>query len=200
VNARCPACGASGLTLTTTELDLPYFGKCLETLLHCPACRFRHSDLMILDQKDPMRHALTIRSPEDLSARVVRANSCTIRVPEVGFLAEPTPRSEAFVTNVQGVLERVRSVLITARTIYADEPESVRVAEERLALLAEIEAGEKEGTVILDDPFGNSAILADAAEARPLTQEEVDALETGYVVFDKEDFEDGNLGEPQFKS
>jgi C4-type Zn-finger protein len=54
--------------------------------------------------------------------------------------------------------------------------------------------------VILDDPFGNSAILADDAVTRPLTEEEVAALETGTVIFDKEDFEDGNLGEPRFKS
>lgn len=171
--------------MRTAQIDLPYFGDCLETVLSCETCHFRHADFMILSQKEPTRHAFKVENTDDLDVRVVRANSCTIRVPEVGFLAEPTAQSEAFVSNVQGIIERIRRVLLTARTIYADEPESVKVAEERLAQLARIEAGESPMTVILDDPFGNSAVLDDRSETRRLTDAEVEELETGVIVFDQ---------------
>ncbi len=190
MDARCPACGRPGLALRTVRHEVPYFGDCMETLVSCPSCAFRHADFLILNQKEAVRHAFRIESVDDLVVRVVRANSCTIRVPELGFLAEPTPRSEAFVSNVQGVLGRVRDVLLTARVIYADDPESVRVAEERLAQLARVEAGEEPATVVFDDPFGNSAILSDRSVVRPLSADEVASLQTGYVILDEKDLVD----------
>lgn len=184
--------------MVSAEVEIPYFGACLETVLVCGSCHFRHADFLILSQKDPVRHAFRVESPDDLSVRVVRSNSCTFRLPEIGFTAEPTPRSEAFITNVQGILDRARNVLLTARTIYSDEPETVRVAEEKLAHIARMEAGEEPVTVILDDPFGNSAILSERTDVRALTEEEVAALETGYVVIDKSELESGDV-EPRFK-
>lgn len=188
VSSLCPACRAPGLKLSTLKHDVAYFGECLETVLLCDACGFRHTDFLILNQKEPTRVTLAVRSMEDLDVRVVRANSATIRVPEVGFLAEPTPRSEAFVSNVQGILDRIRDVLLTARSIYHDEEESVRVVDEKLEILAAIESGERAATLILDDPFGNSAIVSERAERRALTEEEVAELETGTIVLNKDEF------------
>lgn len=174
--------------MSTLKHEVAYFGECLETVLLCSACGFRHTDFLILNEKEPTRLAFHVRSTEDLSVRVVRANSATIRVPEVGFLAEPTPRSEAFVSNVQGILDRIRDVLLTARSIYHDDETSVRVVDEKLEVLAAIEAGERPATLILDDPFGNSAIVSERTERRKLTEEEVAELETGTIILNKDEF------------
>lgn len=194
VSAVCPACRAPGLRMSTHKHEVAYFGECLETILLCSACGFRHVDFLVLAQKDPTRHTFAIRGVDDLAVRVVRSNSGTIRVPELGFTAEPTSRSEAFVSNVQGILDRVRDVLLTARTVYHDDDTSVKIVDERLEMIAEIEAGERAATLILDDPLGNSAVVSERTEVRPLTEEELADLHTGLIVFDKSEVERGGPG------
>jgi len=184
--AQCPACNGTTLSLTSYNQSIPYFGEVLHTVVHCQACAFRHTDFMPLAQRDPARHTLSIKSAEDLTARVVRSNSGTYQVPELGFTATPTPASEAFVSNVEGVLERVRSAMLRAR-LLTDEPEKKRLLDERLAHLQEIVEGRRVATLVIEDPFGHSAILSDRVRAEPLTPEEAERLNPGRYVIDAND-------------
>lgn len=188
LDSPCPACRVTGVVMRSISHDVPHFGEALETLLFCPHCGFRHVDFLILQQKDPLRYAFEVRDEADLRVRVIRSNSGTIRVPEVGFLAEPTPRSESFVSNIEGVLDRVIYIFEMAKKFNADNPEAVAVADAGIARLQAAKEGRERLTVIIDDPFGNSAIVSDRAERRTLTQEEVDALHTGLIILDKADF------------
>ncbi|MHB8605194.1 MAG: ZPR1 zinc finger domain-containing protein [Thermoplasmatota archaeon] len=187
VAARCPACRATGLRVKSIRHELPYFGECLETVVQCDHCSFRHADFMVLGDKEPSRFTLKIESAEDLGTRVVRSNSATFRVPELGFTAEPTPRSEAFVSNIEGVLERVRNVLLIARRVHDDDPAKMAVVDERLEHLARILALESPATVILEDPLGNSRILSERAEREALTAEEAALLETGVIFLERDE-------------
>src|SRR3990170_4606625 len=90
LESACPMCGAQPLLMRSLRLDIPYFGDALQTTVLCRECGFRH---------------------EDVIARVVRSSSCTIRIPEVGAVMEPGPQSEAFISNVEGVLGRFRDIL-----------------------------------------------------------------------------------------
>ncbi|MBP3800305.1 MAG: hypothetical protein ILA19_04935, partial [Bacilli bacterium] len=40
-------------------------------------------------------------SKETLSVRVVRSQSATVTIPEIGVKVEPGPKSEGYVTNVE---------------------------------------------------------------------------------------------------
>lgn len=174
--------------MRTVTHDVPHFGEALETLLQCASCGFRHVDFLIMQQRDPLRYALRIASEEDLRVRVIRSNSGTFRIPEIGFTAEPTPGSESFVSNVEGVLDRAARIFRLAREFNLENPEAVAVAEAGLARLEAAREGRGEGlTLIIDDPFGNSAIVSERAEKRALTPEEVAALHTGLILIDKED-------------
>src|SRR3989304_5674085 len=53
-----------------------------------------------------------------------------------------------------------------------------------LRAVDEMVEGRRPFTVILDDPFGNSGILHDEAEVRPLTEREVKNLKTGMFVLE----------------
>ena len=74
-------------------------------------CGFRHSDTILLTQKEPVRFTLQVTSIEDLDARVIRSSSGTIRIPELGVDIEPGFASESYISNVEGVLDRIEGVV-----------------------------------------------------------------------------------------
>lgn len=146
-------------------------------------CGFRYSDTLIMAQRDPVRYELKLKRQEDLNARVVRSTSGTIRIPELGIDIEPGPASESFVSNIEGVLDRVGEILDMV-TRWGEEEKTERALELQ-CMIDEIKAGEHEVTVIIEDPLGNSAIIAENAVCRRLTDEETALLKTGMVVFEK---------------
>ncbi|HLE47972.1 MAG TPA: ZPR1 zinc finger domain-containing protein, partial [Candidatus Thermoplasmatota archaeon] len=109
--APCPACQQNTVEYTAAELDVPYFGNILEAVFICSECGFRHSDVIVGTQRAPRRWTYRTRSSADMSIRVVRSTSCTVRVPELGVLIEPGPASDAFVSNIEGLLVRVDAVV-----------------------------------------------------------------------------------------
>ena len=190
MDTPCPMCHErEHMSLLSTTVNVPYFGEALETTLRCGACGFRHADFMILQQKDPVRLELRAEDESALRVRVIRSNSGTIRIPEIGFLAEPTPLSESYVSNVEGVLERAGDILRTAMSFHGENPEKRTLLDTYLATLDAMLQGKAPFTLIIDDPLGNSAIVHETVARRPLTDEEVATLKTGTIFLDKEDIE-----------
>jgi len=113
-----------------------------------------------------------------LNVRVVRSGSCTYRFPEWGIDVEPGPAADAFITNIEGLLFRVRSVVETAGGFAEHKEEKLRAKE----ILEEIKAalhGEFSFTLILEDPAGVSGILPDdmtLVKYEELTPEEASRL------------------------
>ncbi len=185
LDIHCPACGRQGVVYNATTTDIPYFGECMETLILCPACGFRHTDVFMLGEKEPVRYSYRVRGEADMFTRVVRGSSCTIRIPELGVLVEPGPVSESFVSNVEGVLNRVLAVLGQITRSGEDfQREGAHL------LIARIEAAKTGGdalTLILEDPFGNSAIVHPDVHREVLSEEEAGRLKTGMTLIDLED-------------
>lgn len=180
---------AGHLSLATTPVDVPYFGDALETTLRCEACGFRHADFMILSQKEPLRLVFESRDAEDLNVRVIRSNSGTIRIPQLGFTAEPTPLSESFVSNVEGVLDRAKTILLTALEWHREDPEKAALLGTYLATYEALVNGEAPFTLVIEDPLGNSAIVSERVSREALTPDEVAQLKTGMVVLDKSELD-----------
>jgi len=181
MKSSCPICGAE-LIFRWQPDEIPHFDEIMYISATCE-CGFRYADTLILSEREPVRYELTISSPEDLNARVVRSTSGTIRVPELGIDVEPGPASESFVTNAEGVLERIKSIVKMARKWTDDEVKLKRI-DEILNIIEGAKSGDAELTVIIEDPFGNSAILSERATHRSLTKEEMSKLKTGTVVLD----------------
>lgn len=190
VDTPCPMCRASGqLSVLTTTVNIPYFGDGLESTMRCSACGFRHADFMILSQKDPLRLTFAARDEADLSVRVIRSNSGTLRIPELGFLAEPSPLSESYVSNVEGVLDRAKGILLTAVEFHGEDPDKRALLAEYLRRLDDFVNARAPFTLVIDDPYGNSAIVSERVERRALTDDEVAHLRTGMTVVDLADVE-----------
>ncbi|VVB97859.1 ZPR1 zinc-finger domain protein [uncultured archaeon] len=177
----CPLCHKELLTNWVPD-NIPFFGEVMHITSICE-CGFRYSDTLILAQRKPVRYELKIKNQDDLDARVVRSTSGTIRIPELGVDIEPGPASESFVSNIEGVLDRVEEILGMV-TRWGEEEKTAR-ASELLSILEKIKAGEYEITVIIEDPLGNSAIIAENATKRELTAEDVAHLKTGMIIFEK---------------
>lgn len=187
LDIRCPACGHQGVVYNATTTDIPYFGECMDTLILCGACGFKHTEVFILGQKEPVRYRYRVQGEADLFTRVVRGSSCTIRIPELGVVIEPGPISEAFVSNVEGVLNRVLAVL--GQLTRSGEDHQKAGAH---ALIGRIEAAKSGGenlTLILEDPFGNSAIVHPDVDRQVLSPEEAGKLKTGMTLIDIDDIE-----------
>jgi len=194
--AYCPACSHRGLEYTAEEVDLPYLGKSLETLLRCPTCGYRHNDYMLTEHREPTRYMLRIEHADDMMARVVRSGSGTIRIPELGIHIEPGVASEAFVSNVEGVIVRVERVLHQLARDAEDDEARRRIEELQETFGAMREGRAEPVTLVLEDPFGNSAILADRATHERIPDEEADQLRVGMVILDRTGHPVGPSGQP----
>lgn len=168
IKSICPLCGKE-LATSWVKDNIPFFGEVMYITSLCE-CGLRYADTLILGEKEPVRYELRIKSKDDLNARVVRATSGTIRIPELGIDIEPGPISESFVSNIEGVLERVKGIL--QNVMLWGEKEKTKRAKELLSMLEKIKAGKHEITVIIEDPLGNSAIIAEGAVKRVLSKEE----------------------------
>ena len=140
----------------------------MESVLLCASCGYRHTDVMVLEEREPARYTLTIESAEDMYIRVIRSSSATMVVPELGIEVTPGSEAQGFVSNVEGVLMRMEEAVRTAQR-WAESEEAKRRAEELLRRIAEIKAGKRKATLIISDPTGNSAIVSEKARKEALT-------------------------------
>lgn len=180
---KCPACGIEGVAKSIMkQLEIPHFGEVMETTIQCPSCGFKHSDIIALEQNDPAKYVLEINK-NNLSIRVVRSQSATVIIPEVGVKVEPGPKSEGYVTNVEGMLTRFEDAVIKALNLFDDE-ESQANAKKTLAEIQELKKGNGTATLIILDPFGQSNIVSEKVEILEIPEEELSELKTGFSNLD----------------
>ena len=189
----CPICGGKG-TLKAIQYvhEIPYFGKVMESTIYCEKCGYRNADVMILEDKPPKLYTVKVENEKDLFTRVVRSKSGTIELDEIGVKVEPGPAAEGFVTNVEGLLERVKEALLMARSFKESEgdEEAVKKTDEILKYIEDVREGKKPITVRIMDPLGNSALIGEKVKSRLLTQEEIDSLSLGpYVKVNPEELD-----------
>ena len=135
---------------------IPIFGEIMIFTATCPSCGYRATDVMVLGEKPATRCEWAVASAEDIKAVVIRSSFGTIEIPELGVTVEPR-RGEAFITTVEGVLSRVERVA----KLLSRDGESKKRAEEVLKQIEEIKRGKEHMTLIIADPTGNSAVIAD---------------------------------------
>ncbi|HDI12886.1 MAG: hypothetical protein DRN83_00230 [Hadesarchaea archaeon] len=174
-SGRCPICGAENtFTIRGRINDIPHFGETMETLVSCSNCKFKHADVMHLEEHEPMRHEFKISSEKDLMVRVVKSSTGTIKMPELGITVKPGSGSEGYISNIEGVISRIERAIELA--IEKADPIKRRRGMSKLNKLNAIRNGEKEAKIIVMDPFGHSAIIDKRAKKRRLSKREVDKL------------------------
>lgn len=102
-----------------------------------------------------IRCSLVIDSLEDMSVRVVRSKHSTVRILELEVTITPGPSSEGCISNVEGVLNRIKDVLMMFPN---SEKSSVLRKKIEMAM-----NGREILHLEIEDPTGNSAILSKKA-------------------------------------
>ena len=181
----CPVCQSRGTVefISKTE-SIPYFGEIMESTLRCLKCGYKHSDMICLEQKDPIRYSLKANK-DNINARVIKSQTATVSIPELGLKVEPGSKSQGYVSNVEGLLNRFEDAVKTALNFVEDE-ESKNNATKILEEIENVKNGEKTVEIIIEDPFGHSMIIHEDASKRELTLDEIKGLKTGFITFEND--------------
>lgn len=152
---KCPFCGEISLSIKELDHNAPHFDEVL-LVWHCSNCGYKYVDIFPLKIGDSKRFILKVYSPKDLYAKVIRSRSGIIKIPELGVVIEPGSAAHGFITNVEGVIERVIENFKRMILLYDyDEKDFDKLLEK--FLLAK--QGKLPFTLILEDPTGMSAIV-----------------------------------------
>lgn len=157
----CPVCGKKALKTLIKETEIPYFGKMLIYTSICSSCGYRHTDVILLDQKRPVKIEFRASGQEDLKVRVIRSPHAKISIKEIGVDIEPMQNGESFISDIEGVLFRVLNVM--SQLMRNSTPEEKNAIIERMKMIGRMRNGLETLTFVIEDPSGNSAIVSERA-------------------------------------
>ena len=182
VEQPCPLCHSEdGLTMLTLSTEIPYFGEHTQITLICDSCGWKHTDFIPSEGLKPGAWTLALDSEENLSARVVRSSSCTIRIPDLDLEVSPGSASSGFISNVEGVIKRFEDAIgIVLKGPDGEMDDVMNRANELLEKLERVKSGDSSSKIELLDPRGRSQILHENAVSRDLTEDESATLQVGY--------------------
>ncbi|MDP6648395.1 MAG: ZPR1 zinc finger domain-containing protein [Candidatus Woesearchaeota archaeon] len=157
----CPLCHQKTLILAERETEVPYFGKVYLFSMTCNNCKYHKADVEAIDKKEPVKFEFEISSEKDMKIRIVKSSEATVKLPHLASIT-PGPASQGYVTNVEGILNRIKYQTESARDSAEDESDKKK-AKNVLKKLTRIMWGQEKQKFIIEDPSGNSAIISDKA-------------------------------------
>lgn len=189
--SRCPSCDTESITSSQSEYDVEHFGSVLITASACQKCGYRHTDVMSLTTGEPVAVSAKISTLDDLKMRVIKSGTATVSIPEIGATITPGPYSEGFITNVEGILDRIKDAL----TFMLTSTTGKRLAKGKKMLkqLEMMKEKPRKFTLIIKDPFGNSALVSPdptKIQRRTLTEQELMKTKYGQHVIDNRTIRD----------
>jgi len=165
-NQLCNFCGEEKLTLKEEEIEIPYFGRVFVFSMECSACNYRKSDVEPAESKEPCKYTLEVNSEDDLNIKIIKSGEATVKIPHI-ITIESGPASNGYVTNVEGLLERVKKQINSAAE-SEDDPAVKKKAKNLLKKLSKVLVGREKLKIIIEDLSGHSAIISDKAQKSKL--------------------------------
>jgi len=159
---QCPFCGEKALTLRESNMEVPFFGNVFVFSMTCTKCKYHKADVELPEGKqEPCKYTVEINSEEDMKIRVIRSADATIKIPHITTIS-PGTASSGYVTNVEGILKRIKRQVEVAKE-DATDPAAKKKAKNMLKKLQKVMWGQDKIKMILEDPTGNSAIVSEKA-------------------------------------
>ena len=196
LDLACPICSSEGTVKMIAHVtEIPYFGEHTQVTVFCTSCGWKQADFIPAEGKKSEKWSLKVKSQAELSSRVVRSSSCTVRIPELDLEVNPGSSSTGYVSNIEGVINRFIEIIdMVARQTLAEltnyTTDSDLTLEEltsqveklnqmKMRLTGFDEQHFEPFTLELLDPRGHSQILHPNATERELTEEEIKQLPIG---------------------
>ena len=165
---QCAFCGENKLTLREEEVEIPFFGRVFVLSMDCSGCGYRKADVEPAEQKEPCRYTLEVSSDADLNIKIIKSAEATVKIPRI-ITIESGPASEGYITNVEGLLERVKGMIQSAADAESeDDPSAKTKAKNLIKKLNKVLVGREPLKIIVEDPSGHSAIISDKAQKSKL--------------------------------
>ncbi|MGV8151063.1 MAG: ZPR1 zinc finger domain-containing protein [Candidatus Woesearchaeota archaeon] len=158
----CPFCNEKTLVLMDMKKEIPYFGVCYLFSMDCSNCGYHKADIESEKEQEPCKYTVDIDSEKDMSIRIVKSSFATIKFPHVGSI-EPGAASNGYVTNVEGVLNRMIKQLEAIQENDEEDEDSRKKAKNMIKKLKRVVWGQEKQKLIIEDPTGNSAIISPKA-------------------------------------
>ncbi|MAG07954.1 hypothetical protein CMO89_00620 [Candidatus Woesearchaeota archaeon] len=165
-NQLCPICKKKTLSLIEALKEVPFFGKAYIFSMNCSNCKYHKSDIECAEKKESVVYSIEIESKDDLNIRVVKSSEAKVKIPHV-MTIDPGPSSNGYITNIEGILNRVKSAIESAKEAEED-PAAKKKAKKLLKKLNKVLWGEEKLKIIIEDKSGNSAIISDKAVKKEL--------------------------------
>ncbi|MDD5086211.1 MAG: ZPR1 zinc finger domain-containing protein [Candidatus Nanoarchaeia archaeon] len=165
-NQECPICKTKNLSMTQEEIEIPFFGKTFVFSMTCSNCKYHVADVEAAETKEPIKQTIEISSEEDMKIRVIKSSQATIKIPHITTIT-PGPASTGYITNIEGILRRVKHQV----EVLADEAEDndeKKKAKKMIKKLNKVMWGDEKLKITIEDPSGNSAIISDKTESSKL--------------------------------
>lgn len=157
----CPICKKNTLVLSECEKEVPYFGKVYLFSMTCSECKYHKADVECVEEHESAKFTLDVSSEEDLKIRVVKSSEAIVKIPHI-MTIEPGPASNGYVTNVEGVINRAKVAIESARDSEED-PGAKKKAKKLIKKLNNVLWGRDKLKIIIEDKTGNSAIISEKA-------------------------------------
>ena len=159
---KCTFCDENKLTLKEDQMEIPYFGRVFLLSMECSGCGYRKADVEPAEKKEPCRYTLEVSSEEDLNIKVVKSGEATVKIPHI-ITIEPGPASEGYVTNVEGLLDRVKKMIESSLDAEEDDG-AKRKGKNMIKKLNNVMVGRETLKIIIEDQSGHSAIVSEKAQ------------------------------------
>ena len=184
---RCPSCDIESMITNQTEYNVEHFGSVVLNVATCQRCGYKHTDVLTLAARQPIALTTRINTPEDLRIRVIKSGTATVSIPEFGATITPGPYSEGYISNVEGILERIEDALTFM--LSSAKGKSLERGEKMLKQIRLAKEGNPQLTLVIKDPLGNSAIVSSdptKVRKRKLTKRELLRVKFGqYALLQK---------------
>jgi zinc finger protein len=161
-NQQCTFCGESQATLREDEVDIPHFGRVFILSMTCDACNAHQSDVEPAEKKEPCKYTFEVNSEDDLNVKIVKSGEATLKVPHI-ITMEPGPAANGYVTNVEGLLERIKKV-IESSVESEEDANAKKKAKNLIKKLNKVLVGREKLKIILEDQSGHSAIISEKVQ------------------------------------
>jgi zinc finger protein len=158
----CPFCSEKKLVLMDMKKEIPFFGTAYIFSMDCSGCGYHKADIEAETPSEPTKYTIELTTEEDMKIRVVKSSFANVKIPHVGDIMSG-PSSNGYVTNVEGILNRMIKQLESIRDNEEEEEESRKKAKNMIKKLHRVIWGQEKQKFIIEDPTGNSAIISDKA-------------------------------------
>ncbi|KAG7200099.1 hypothetical protein KM043_000545 [Ampulex compressa] len=157
---NCPECNSpceTNMKLT----NIPHFKEVVIMATLCEVCGHRTNEVKGGGgiESHGVRIEVTVTGKEDFSRDLLKSETCDMEIPELELEVGPSALGGRF-TTVEGVIVAMKEQLSTSTAFTGDsrDVETAKRMESFISQLSEVLDGQRNITLVLDDPAGNSYV------------------------------------------